>query len=179
MHIWRKRIYAFWWICKITKSKSILNSCKKHKSIDGFLFCISCEKWLCDSCFLWHKERYPKHLYNKIPIRLREYCHRHEKEQAVGYCKNCAKNVCENCKIGKIKLRHDLFNFDDEDNIAKCDKKWNSFIDLQILHSTKNEKSNIMFANNIKYNFNDLKNRMKLISSRNKKFIFKNLFMKK
>ena len=36
----------------------------------------------------------------------------------------------------------------------------------------KNEKSNIMFANNIKYNFNDLKNRMKLISSRNKKFIF-------
>lgn len=125
----------------IMKKKVTGYFCKRHRTSEGLIFCISCEKWLCDSCFLWHKERYPKHLYNKIPIRLREYCHRHEKEQAVGYCKNCAKNVCENCKIGKIKLRHDLFNFDDEDNIAKCDKKWNSFIDLQILHSTKNEKS--------------------------------------
>ena len=125
----------------IMKKKVTGYFCKRHKTSEGIIFCISCEKWLCDSCFLWHKEKYPKHLFNKIPIRLKEYCHRHEKEQAVGYCKNCAKNVCENCKIGKIKLRHDLFNFYDEGNISKCDKTWNSFLDLQITHSTKNEKS--------------------------------------
>ena len=125
----------------IMKNKATGYFCKKHKSVEGFLFCISCEKWLCDSCFLWHKEKYPKHLYNKIPIRLKEYCHRHEKELAVGYCKLCAKNVCQNCKIAKIKLRHDLFNFDDEDNIANCSKKWNSFLEKKNTHSLNNEKS--------------------------------------
>ena len=125
----------------IMKNKEKGFFCKKHKSVEGFLFCISCEKWLCESCFLYHKEKFPKHLCNKIPIRLKEYCHRHEKELAVGYCKLCAKNVCQNCKATKIKLRHDLFNFDDQDNIANCNKKWNSFIEKQISHSTNNEKS--------------------------------------
>ena len=124
----------------IMKKKVTDSYCKKHKSMEGFLFCISCEKWLCDFCFLAHKEKYSKHLYNKIPLRLKEYCHSHEKEQAVGYCKNCSKNICENCKQAKLKLRHDIFSFDDENNIDRCNKKWNDFIETQIAHSTNNEK---------------------------------------
>ena len=123
------------------KKNGIKYYCKKHKSVEGFLFCISCEKWLCDFCFLSHKEKYPNHLYNKTPIRLREYCHRHEKEQAVGYCLNCHKNICENCKIAKLKIRHDIFNFDDPEKISDCDKKWNHFIQVHISHTTNNEKS--------------------------------------
>lgn len=114
----------------ITKSKSILNSCKKHNSVDGFLFCISCEKWLCDCCFISHKEKYPKHLYNKIPIRLREYCNIHEKENAIGYCNNCGKNVCKNCYDSKIKLRHEIFMYNDKNHINIIKKKWNSFIEI-------------------------------------------------
>ena len=134
----------------IMKNKTTGYFCKKHNSVEGFLFCISCEKWLCDSCFLSHKEKYPNHLYNKIPIRLKEYCHRHEKEIAVGYCKLCAKNVCQNCKMAKIKLRHDLFNFDDEDNLANCTKKWNNFLEKKNSHSLNNEKSKEEVINLIK-----------------------------
>ena len=124
----------------ITKSKSILNCCKKHKSIDGFLFCISCEKWLCDCCFLSHKEKYPKHLYNKIPIRLREYCSIHEKENAIGYCNNCGKNICKNCYETKIKLRHEIFMYNDKEHINNITKKWNGFIEIHTNYFSMNEK---------------------------------------
>ena len=124
----------------IMKKKVTGVFCKKHKSTQAFLFCISCEKWLCESCFLLHKEKYSKHLYNKIPIRLKEYCQSHEKEQAVGYCINCSKNECENCKITNIKLRHEFFSFNDENNIARCNKKWNNFIEKHISYSTNHEK---------------------------------------
>ena len=124
----------------IMKKKETGNFCKKHKSTEGFLFCISCEKWLCDSCFIYHKEKYPKHLYNKIPIRLRQYCHRHEKEQAVGYCKNCGKNVCKNCLEAKMKLRHDVFIYYDKENAICITKKWNSFLEKHMSHTSINEK---------------------------------------
>ena len=135
------------------KNSKIKYYCKKHKSVEGFLFCISCEKWLCDFCFLSHKEIYPKHLYNKIPIRLKEYCHRHEKEEAVAYCINCHKNVCVNCKIAKLKIRHDIFDFDDPEKISDCNKKWNLFTETHISNSTNNEKSKeevIKLINNCK-----------------------------
>ena len=41
-----------------------------------------------------------------------------------------------------------------------------------ISFKNKGEKTNNIFPNNIKYNINDLKNRIKLCSSRNKKFLF-------
>ena len=124
----------------ITKSKSIHNSCKKHKSIEGFLFCISCEKWLCDCCFISHKEKYPNHIYNKIAIRLREYCFIHEKENAIGYCNNCGKNICKICYETKIKLRHEIFMYNDKEHIINIQKKWESFIDIHTNYFSINEK---------------------------------------
>ena len=124
----------------IMNKKVTLHNCKKHKSTVAIVFCISCEKWLCDFCFVYHRQKYENHLYNKIPIRLKEYCHRHEKELAVSYCNNCSKNVCENCKIAKIKLRHDLFLFDDKENVHRCEKKWNKFMDINVAHSSSNDK---------------------------------------
>ena len=75
--------------------KAIGNFCKKHKSTPGYIYCIYCEKWLCDYCFLWHKENNPLHLLSNIPVKLKEYCMKHEKDLAVGYCKSCEKNICE------------------------------------------------------------------------------------
>ena len=145
----------------IMNKKITLHNCKKHKSTEAIVFCISCEKWLCDFCFSYHKEKYEKHLYNKVPIRLKEYCHRHEKELAVSYCNNCSKNVCENCKIAKIKLRHDLFNFDNKENVSRCDKKWNQFMDVNITYSSGNEKLKDEI-NNLIINSKDIKEEEKV-----------------
>ena len=112
----------------LTQKKEPEEFCKKHKSVKGHLFCITCEKWLCESCYLSHEQKYQKHLFNKLPIRIREYCHSHEKEPAVGYCNGCLKNICENCVKMKLKLRHDIFEFKDKEFIEKCNKKWTSFI---------------------------------------------------
>ena len=81
----------------IMGKKAIGNFCKKHKNSQGFIYCIICQKWLCESCFLLHKENYPNHLLNHIPVKLREYCSKHEKDIAVAYCVTCEKNVCEIC----------------------------------------------------------------------------------
>jgi hypothetical protein len=124
----------------LNNNKTTGNFCKKHSYTEAVLFCISCEKWLCNNCFIAHKEKYPKHLFYNIPVRIKEYCHRHEKELAVGYCNKCSKSICENCKIAKKKLRHDIFEFNPTDNIERCNKKWNSFSELHVSFKCKNEK---------------------------------------
>ena len=85
--------------------KAIGNFCKKHKSAPGYIYCIYCEKWLCDYCFLWHKENNPLHLLSNIPVKLKEYCMKHEKDLAVGYCKSCEKNICEVCLRDKQGMK--------------------------------------------------------------------------
>ena len=67
----------------IKEKKAIGNFCKKHKNTPGFLYCIYCEKWLCEYCFLSHKENYPLHLLNHIPVKLKEYCAKHPIDLAV------------------------------------------------------------------------------------------------
>lgn len=75
--------------------------CQKHKSIKGIIFCISCEIWLCDSCFISHKLVFLNHIYNKNLTKLKEYCHIHKKEKAIGYCNACYVNVCQMCYVKK------------------------------------------------------------------------------
>ena len=116
------------------------NFCEKHKSIKGLLFCITCEKWLCDNCITSHKDKFPNHIYNKVPIRLKEYCHKHEKELAVGYCYKCGINVCQRCLEENIKLRHEIFIHDNKENNNRINKKWNNFMDIYLAHSTLNDK---------------------------------------
>jgi len=116
------------------------NFCEKHKSVMGFLFCITCEKWLCDKCITSHKDKFPNHIYNKLPIRLKEYCHKHEKELAVGYCYKCGNNVCQKCYEENIKLRHEIFIHDNKGNIDIINKKWSNFMDIYLAHSTLNDK---------------------------------------
>ena len=122
----------------ITGKKSIGNFCKKHKNSPGFLYCIICEKWLCDYCFLSHKENYPSHLFNHIPIRLREYCFKHEKDMATAYCITCEKNVCEICLRDKQKLRHEIFMFKNPRHKILYSEKWETFLEKQFSHVTKN-----------------------------------------
>ena len=116
------------------------NFCEKHKSVKGLLFCITCEKWLCDNCITSHKDKFPNHIYNKVPIRLKEYCHKHEKELAVGYCYKCGINVCQRCLEENIKLRHEIFIHDNKENNNRINKKWNNFMDIYLAHSTLNDK---------------------------------------
>ena len=133
----------------IMGKKAIGNTCKKHKYSPGYLFCIFCQKWLCDYCFLSHKETFPSHLLNHIPIILRESCNKHEKEIAVGYCKTCDKNICEICLREQIKLRHDIFFLNHRNNKILCDKKWEEFLDKQRLYSIKNLEFKIEMINEI------------------------------
>ena len=116
------------------------NFCEKHKSVKGLLFCITCEKWLCDNCITSHKDKFPNHIYNQVPIRLKEYCHKHEKELAVGYCYKCGINVCQRCLEENIKLRHEIFIHDNKENNNRINKKWNNFMDIYLAHSTLNDK---------------------------------------
>lgn len=114
--------------------------CEKHKSVKGFLFCITCEKWLCGNCITSHQEKYPNHIYNKIPLRLKEYCHKHEKELATGYCYKCGNNVCQKCLEENMKLRHEIFIHYNKENIILINKKWSSFMDIYLAHSNLNDK---------------------------------------
>ena len=112
--------------------------CKKHKSSKGFLFCIFCEKWLCDYCFLSHREDYPSHLLNHFPVKLREHCYKHEKELAVAYCVTCEKNICQTCLIDKQRLRHEIFLFNNPQHKKKYKEKWKTFLEMHVLHESKN-----------------------------------------
>ena len=140
----------------IMRKKTLGNFCKKHKNSPGYLYCIFCEKWLCDLCFLSHRISFPNHLLNHIPLKLKEYCFKHEKDLAVAYCKTCEKNVCEICLRDKQKLRHDLIMNDDPQNNIKCDEQWNLFLEKQISHSKKNYEIKIEIINIIN-NSNELK----------------------
>ena len=129
--------------------KTTRNFCKKHSNIEGFSFCISCEKWLCKNCFIVHKEKNQNHLFYNKTVRIKEYCHSHEKELAVGYCNNCCKNICENCKKSKKKLRHDVFDFYDEDKINKCFKEYENFINFHVSSQQKRREIKEEMINSI------------------------------
>ena len=129
--------------------KAIGNFCKKHKSTPGYIYCIYCEKWLCDYCFLWHKENNPLHLLSNIPVKLKEYCMKHEKDLAVGYCKSCEKNICEVCLRDKQKLRHEIFMFNDSKHKDLMEKNWEIFLERHYQHETKNQELKDEMINNI------------------------------
>ena len=133
----------------IMGKKTLGNFCKKHKNIQGFLYCIICQKWLCDSCFLSHKENHPSHLLNHIPVKLREYCSKHEKDIAVAYCITCEDNVCEICLREKQKLRHEIFMFKNPQYSKVYQEKWETFLDKQFLHASKNSEYKDEMINNI------------------------------
>ena len=134
----------------IKEKKAIGNFCKKHKNTPGFLYCIYCEKWLCEYCFLSHKENYPLHLLNHIPVKLKEYCAKHPKDLAVGYCKSCNFNICENCYKDKQKIRCDIFLFGNPDYKDLSEKNWEDFLEKQYQHSKKNLELKDEMINNIK-----------------------------
>ena len=132
----------------VSEKKTIGNFCFKHKNSAGFLYCIFCEKWLCQHCFLSHKENYPSHPYNNIPVKLKEYCYKHEKDLAVGYCKTCENNICAACLRDKQKLRHDIIIYDSQNYKDTSKKIWDLFMEKQNSHSTKNtELKNEMISN--------------------------------
>ena len=133
----------------IKEKKSIGNFCKRHRNNQGFLYCIYCEKWLCEYCFLSHKENYPTHLLNHIPVRLKEYCAKHPKDLAMGYCKTCNMNICENCYKDKQKIRHDIFMFGNSEHIDKSERNWEAFLEKQYQHATKNLELKDEMINNI------------------------------
>ena len=116
------------------------NFCKKHKSNPGYLYCISCDKWLCKTCYNYDKEKNKNHLYSKNPLRLIEYCHKHDTQQAVGYCYKCEKSVCEKCLEIQKKFRHDVFLFSDNAHVDKCTKKWNEFANIKVEMLNNNKK---------------------------------------
>lgn len=158
---------------QIMNFKTDDNFCKKDNSTKASLFCIICEKWLCDSCYFSHKEKYPKHLCNKVPIRIREYCHIHEKEMAVGYCNNCRYNFCNICLKTKLKFRHDIFLHNDKEQINRIDKKFNIFIEMRKKINEMNKKLKndmIKLINNCVNFFDEEKNNWvnKIINAYNK-----------
>ena len=124
----------------IREKKTINDFCKKHKNSIGFLYCIFCEKWLCDDCFLYHKENYPLHLLSDIPIKLKEYCFKHDKDLAIAYCKTCEKNICLVCLRDKQKLRHDIIILNNQKYEENINKMWDTFLEKQPLHIAKNSQ---------------------------------------
>jgi len=133
----------------VSEKKTVGYFCSKHKTTAGFLYCIFCEKWLCQYCFLSHKENYPSHSYNNIPVKLKEYCYKHERDLAVGYCRTCENNICAICLRDKQKLRHDVTIYDNE-NYNDAKKFWNLFMEKQNAHATKNEELKNEMISNIK-----------------------------
>ena len=145
-----RQILPFEELLKLIKEKKAIgNFCKKHKNSPGFLYCIYCEKWLCDYCFLHHKENYPIHLLNHIPVKLKEYCAKHPKDLAVGYCKSCYMNICDACYRDEQKIRHDIFLFGNSGCGDLSEKIWEVFLEKQYQHSTKNLELKDEMINNI------------------------------
>ena len=124
----------------IREKKTINDFCKRHKNSPGFLYCIFCEKWLCNDCFLYHKENYPLHLLSDTPVKLKEYCFKHDKDLAVAYCRTCEKNICLFCFRDKQKLRHDIIMLDNQKDEDTINKMWETYLEKQALFITKNSQ---------------------------------------
>ena len=148
-------------LLKLSSEKKVKdNFCNRHKKKSGFLYCIFCEKWLCDSCFIKHKTKHPSHHFSHIPIKLKEYCDKHQKNIAVGYCKTCESNVCVNCLKDTQKLRHDVYEFNNQNTKDISENSRNLFMEKQNSHNKKNLELKDEMINNINNTY-DLKEQEK------------------
>ena len=89
---------------------------------------------------------------NHKPVKLREYCSKNEKDIAVAYCITCQNNVCEIYLREKHKLRHEIFMFKISQHSKVYQEKWETFLDKQFLHESKNSEYKDEMINNINGN---------------------------
>ena len=74
----------------ITTIKNFTNSnfCLFHEKINSDKFCINCENWLCDECFLNHSVEICENEYYNKNDKETEFCDKHNMKK-IYLCKQC------------------------------------------------------------------------------------------
>ena len=153
-------------ISNITCDKCKGNNKKRNNNI--FFFCISCKKYLCQSCYETHDKKHNIINYEKIDY----ICHTHY-EPYNKFCNECRTDLCPSCDnihkshnnvlyenimpdIDKIKdeineLRKLIDNFKNEiqDIIDKLNKEMEN---MEIYYNIYNDMINNYENKNINYN---------------------------
>ena len=133
----------------------------ENKKYKGTLFCIECQKWLCNSCYNEHNEYVDNHHFSSCEIIMNIKCQNHIKEKSKYYCENCSEKICKLCIENHKKKNHNIIKLKDiipNDNFTEILKefqnvvkefKQNNFISKQkIVNQLNDEITNLKKAIN-------------------------------
>ena len=166
---------------KNNKDKQV--KCANHSSENGCLFCMNCEKWLCENCFMSHNEKNNDN-NSRSPCEKSfndencnyPYCKYHNKEVQNFFCKKCNTIFCKICFMKhniKNKVQHKGYNLQkylNQEKISNKHKKLSNYKNIiasnteiknkilkKIQISEEDNPEFILYKNLIEESFNDNK----------------------
>ena len=73
--------------------------CKSNKNFENILYCLFCNKWICESCrTISFKNEEKFHLYVNNELNFQDVCDYHEIYINDYFCIDCEKSICLYCK---------------------------------------------------------------------------------
>ena len=129
----------------ITTIKNFTNSnfCLFHEKINSDRFCINCENWLCDECFLNHSVEICENEYYNKNDKETEFCDKHNMKK-IYLCKQCLIIFCKICFLhhnDRKKIPHKGANIETYLTEQKVKAKYNKY---QLYTSSITELKNAM-----------------------------------
>lgn len=98
---------------------------EEHKDIFCTIFCLHCQKWLCDDCIKQHRYFCKGHRTLTTEFKIETKCPEHELKDVEFYCAICKRHLCFACKVSH---QHEtLFQLSDPSNIQKIQEVLKTF----------------------------------------------------
>ena len=130
----------------IVKNTKNTNMCINHEKQLSEKFCMNCENWLCNDCFINHSNDICKKAYYDKNNIENYYCDKHNCKK-IYLCKKCMIIFCKTCFIhhnSRNKIKHkgsNVENYLTEDKInSKCNKFQIYINDIEdVIEAMKND----------------------------------------
>ena len=133
--------------------------CKSNLNFENILYCLFCNKWICESCRNISFENEEKiHLYIDNEINFQDFCVHNEIFINNLFCVDCEKSICSYCKKKKHKT-HMVIKM--EEYYKQTEEKLQKLYNENVENNEKFDESkffdfiynNIMNVKNCKLNY--------------------------
>lgn len=82
-----------------------------HSNDKAIKYCLICQKWICQACFLDHTYYAANHQFFSRELKIEMSCKQHSKSQTY-HCIKCSLIICKKCKETKHK-DHQMISLED------------------------------------------------------------------
>ena len=87
-------------------------TCFKHKDNNGMYYCLTCQLYMCQSCFEYHNVFEPSHLTQYAQEINNILCGQHINSNCDSFCSECNVYICKMCKESSHR-NHNVKTFQD------------------------------------------------------------------